>query len=77
MKKIGNLTKKFGLKIKLERTKRGWSEEKASEFSKLSKQYYGAIERAESSPTLETIGSTAEAFNMKIEDLVKVDKIDL
>lgn len=77
MIKKGDITKKLALKIKLERTKRNLTQDDVSELSGISKQYYSGIENAKSSPTIETIAAIAEAFGMKIEDLVKVDKIDL
>ncbi len=77
MIKKGEITKKLALKIKLERTKRSMTQEDVAEKSGLSKQYYSGIENAKSSPTIETIALIAQAFEMKIEDLVKVDKIEL
>jgi transcriptional regulator with XRE-family HTH domain len=79
MKHIKNtgLAKKFGMKVRIERIKMGISQEKLAEFADLSKCSIGAIERGESSPTLDTINSLAEVFKMKPCELLEIDKINL
>lgn len=79
MKSIKNniLLKKFGMKVKLERIKMNFSQEKLAELSDLSQNSIGAIERGESSPTLDTIGAIAKAFGISICELVDVEKINL
>lgn len=76
-RKNGKLTTQFGLKIKMERQKRNLSQEKLAELANLSKNSIGAIERGESSPTLETIGMLANAFKMDIKQLIDTSKVDL
>lgn len=71
------LSKKFGVKVKLERVKMNLSQEKFAELADLSKASLGAIERGESSPTLDTIGAIAKAFGISICELVDVEKINL
>lgn len=79
MKSIKNniLAKNFGIKVKLERVKMNLSQEKFAELADLSKASLGAIERGESSPTLDTIGAIAKAFGISICELVDVEKINL
>ncbi len=72
-----NLDKKIGLKIKLERTKRGWSQEKLAELSALSKNSIGIIERGESSPSITTLEKIALAFGIPLPDLVDTAKFEL
>ena len=73
----GEFTKKFGLKLKLERTRLNVSQEKLAELSGLNQKTISMIERGKNSPTIETINSIAGALKIAVEDLIKVDKIDL
>ena len=56
---------KIGLKIKIERVKRNFSQEKLAELADLSRPTIGAIERGEQSPTFETMEAIAAAFDRK------------
>ena len=76
MKNI-NLAKKFGIKVKLERIKKNLSQEKLAELSDLSKNSIGSIERGETSPSIDTVNSIANAFGISICELVNVEKINL
>lgn len=62
-------TKKFGKKVKLERVKRDLSQEQLAELSDLSRPSIGAIERAESSPSIETAASIAKALDIELYKL--------
>lgn len=73
----GEFTKKFGLKLKLERTRLNVSQEKLAELSGLNQKTISMIECGKNSPTIETINSIAGALKIAVEDLIKVDKIDL
>ena len=75
--KTNTIDKKIGLKIKLERTKKGWSQEKLAELSGLSKNSIGIIERGESSPSIKTLEKIASAFNISLPDLVDVTKFEI
>lgn len=75
--KKGILTKKFGLKVKMERMKRNLSQERLAELAKLNKNSIGAIERGDSSPTFETIGLLAEAFDIEIVELTDLNNVKL
>ncbi len=68
---------KVAIKIKLERTKRGLSQEKLAELADLSKTYVGDIERTKSIPTLDTIEKIAKALDMEVIELIDVSKMSL
>ena len=72
-----DINKRIGLKVKLERTKMGISQEKLAELADLNKNSVGAIERGESSPTIETLDRIAQAFNIPLHELTNVSKMDL
>lgn len=61
----------------MERTKRGWSQDKLSELSEISKNSIGLIERAVSTPTTKTLAKLANAFDMTISELTDISKVDL
>lgn len=71
------LAKKFGMKVKIERVKKKLSQEKLAELAGLSKNSVGAIERGESSPTLDTINALAKVFEMNPSELLDINKINL
>lgn len=75
--KIGKLSSKIGTKIKLERTKRGWSQEKLAGLSNLNVNSIGTIERGTSSPSIDTLAQIASAFDMEVIDLIDVNKFDI
>ncbi len=75
--KTSKIDKKIGLKIKLERTKRGWSQERLAELSALSKNSIGIIERGECSALVTTLEKIALAFGIPLPDLVDVAKFEL
>lgn len=69
---ISDITKKVSLKIKLERVKRGWSQEQLAEHANLNANTIGKIERAQISPTIDTIVQIAEAFDMDFSKLTNI-----
>jgi transcriptional regulator with XRE-family HTH domain len=75
--KVDNINQKIGLKIRLERAKRNWSQEKLAEISDMSKTFIGDIERGKSSPTIETLVKIANAFEIELHDLTNVSKVDI
>ncbi len=75
--KKGNINIKIGKKIKLERVKRDLSQDKLGEIANISKNFVGAIERGESSPTIETLEKIANAFGISLTDLVDVSKVEI
>ena len=72
-----NINQKVGLLIKVERTKRELTQEVLAEMSDLSTKALGAIERGQSSPTLETLEKIANALGMELPKLVDVKDLDL
>lgn len=75
--KPDEINNKICLKIKMERTKRRWSQEQLSELADLSTNSIGAIERAVSSPTVYTLAKIANAYNMTVSELTDISKVDL
>lgn len=75
--KVDKISGKIGLKIKLLRTKSGFSQEKLAELADLNKNSIGAIERGESSPSIDTLDAIAKAFGMSLIDLVDISKLEL
>lgn len=76
-KKTNNINKKIGIKLKLERTKRGLSQEKLAEMAEISPVSVGYIERAKISPTIETLAKIADALGLTLNELTDVSKVDL
>ncbi len=75
--KISERSKKIGLKIRLERTKKGLTQEKLAELAGRNTNSISAIERGESSATIETLERIASALGLKFEDLINISKVDL
>lgn len=67
------MSKKFGLKVKIERVKLGISQEKLAEIAGLNRNSIGSIERGETSPTLDTIDSLAKAFGLSLQEIMDLD----
>ncbi len=65
------LLTRFGVCVRKERLKRGYSQEKLADLASLHRTYIGMIERAEKNVTLENIGKIARALDIKIADLLK------
>ncbi len=74
---IGNVSKKIGKRIKLERVKRDWTQERLAEEADLNKNSIGSIERGDSSPSIDTLAKIAEAFGVALHDLTDVSKVEL
>ncbi|MBS5802607.1 MAG: helix-turn-helix transcriptional regulator [Brachyspira sp.] len=66
-------TKKVGRNVKLARIKAGLNQEELAEKADLSRETIGAVERGEKSPTIETIGSIADALGIEIHKLFIFD----
>lgn len=67
--KIDEIDKKVGLNIRLERVKRGISQETLADMAGLARSTMGIIERGEQSPSLQTIAKVANAFQMDMYKL--------
>ncbi|MBR1681315.1 helix-turn-helix transcriptional regulator [bacterium] len=75
--KNNKLNTKICLKIKLERMKRNLSQEQLAEMADLSRITIGKIERAEVSPTIESLEKIAKAFEMDFSQLIDISKVEL
>ena len=71
------INNKICLKIKMERTKRGWSQEYLGELCGISTNSIGAIERCQSTPTTLTLAKIANSFGITVSELTDISKVDL
>ena len=74
--KFDNINKKIGIRIRIERVKRQWSQSKLAEVADLSETYIGNVERGESSPSIDTLAKIADAFGIVLHDLTDITKVD-
>lgn len=68
---------KISKKIKLERTKKGLSQEKLALEAGLSRNAIWKIETNRVSPTLDTLEKIAKALEIDFMTLIDVSKVDL
>jgi len=59
---------KFGAKVRGERIRLGFSQEKLASRAEMHRTYIGMIERAEKNITLENIQKVCRALNIKMGD---------
>jgi transcriptional regulator with XRE-family HTH domain len=64
------ISENFGLKIMVERKKQKLSQEDLAELANMHRNSIGDIERAEKSPTLESMCAIANALNLDLQDLL-------
>lgn len=67
--KIDDIDKKVGLNIRLERVKRGISQEILADMAGIARSTMGIIERGEQSPSLQTVAKVANALQIDIYKL--------
>lgn len=67
--KIDKIDKKVGLNIRLERVKRGISQEILADMAGIARSTMGIIERGEQSPSLQTVAKVANALQLDIYKL--------
>lgn len=60
----------FGKRVRVEREKKGYSQERLGELAKVHRTYVGMIERAEKNITLTNMEKIARALGKKVNDLV-------
>lgn len=60
----------FATNVRKARNSKGWSQDELGERSGLTRNYIGEIERAEKSPTLDTVEALANALDVKPEVLI-------
>lgn len=63
---------KFGNRIKELRKERKWSQELLAEKTGFHRTYIGMIERGERNPALMNINVLAEAFEMSIDEFLRI-----
>ena len=68
--KTTEINKKISMRIKLERTKRYWSQEELAEYAGLSSNTIGRIERNQISPSIDTVVQIACAFKLDFLKLI-------
>lgn len=67
--KIDEIDKKVGLNIRLERVKRGISQEILTDMAGIARSTMGIIERGEQSPSLQTVAKVANALQIDMYKL--------
>jgi transcriptional regulator with XRE-family HTH domain len=60
----------FGKRVREERDKKGYSQERLGQLAKVHRTYIGMIERAEKNITLTNMEKIAKALGKKVNDLV-------
>lgn len=68
---MSNILKQFGLRVREERLKRGYSQETLAAKAGVHRTYIGMIERAEKNITLENIEKLAKALELTVSELMK------
>lgn len=71
---MSKVAQNLGCRIRTYRLKKGISQEELAFKSSLSTTYLGQIERAEKSPTVETLDKVANALDVSIYDLFLFDE---
>ena len=71
--KIEDIDKKVGLNIRVQRVKKGISQEEIADLSGIARSTMGIVERREQSPSLQTIAKIATAMKMDIYNLFLFD----
>lgn len=66
-----DIKKKFGKKVKLLRTEKGWSQEKLALYSDLDRTYIPSIEKGERNVSIVVIEKIAKAFKISVNELFK------
>lgn len=60
---------KIGIRIRIERKKRKFSQEKLAELANLNRNFIGMIERGETNITVVKLENIAKALDLEIKDL--------
>ena len=67
--KINEIDKKVGMNIRLERVKRGLSQETLADMAEIARSTMGILERGEQSPSVQTVCKVANALNVDMYKL--------
>ncbi len=70
---IDEIDKNVGMNIRLERVKRGISQEKLADLAGVARSTMGIIERGEQSPSIQTLAKVANALDVDIRKLFTFD----
>lgn len=68
-----DIRKAFGVRVRILRQKRGLSQEKLAELSKLHRTYISSVELGERNVSLKNIQALADALGVSLEELFKAD----
>ena len=71
--KIEDIDKKVGLNIRVQRVKRGISQEELADMAGIARSTMGIVERGEQSPSLQAIAKIATALKIDIYKLFLFD----
>lgn len=71
IRKMEEIKKKFGLKVRKLRVEEGYSQEKLAELSNLDRTYIPGIENGKRNVSLIVLEKIAKAFNISISELLK------
>jgi transcriptional regulator with XRE-family HTH domain len=66
-----DIKKKFGRRVKLLRTEKGWSQENLALNAELDRTYIPSIEKGERNVSLDVIQKLSKAFEIKMSELLK------
>jgi transcriptional regulator with XRE-family HTH domain len=72
-KRIKNISKNIGKRVKIERIKQDISQERLAELSDLHRSTLGLIENGKISPTLDSIAKIAGALGVSLSEIVDFD----
>ncbi len=65
----GEIQNRFGLRVRLLRNERGWSQEAFADLCGLHRTYIGSIERGEQNSSLENIHKLAATLGISLAEL--------
>jgi transcriptional regulator with XRE-family HTH domain len=71
MQEVATVRRDLGVRVRLLREKRKWSQEDLAHESGLARSFAGAIERGEKDLRLTTLVKLANTFNMTVAQLLK------
>ena len=72
-RRIKNISKNIGKRVKIERIKQDISQERLAELSDLHRSTLGLIENGKISPTLDSIAKIACALGVSLSEIVDFD----
>jgi transcriptional regulator with XRE-family HTH domain len=65
------LQKRVGMRLRMLREKKGWSQEEFADICGLHRTYVGSVERGERNLTLNSLHTLSKALNVKMTDVLK------